>query len=243
MRGVHAGSCRAARWQARHHPLAVGSKLARHYAEIDVDPSVLFVDEGPVLTAAVASGLDLCLHLHQHAGADLAARTARRVVVPAWRDGGGAVHRTRRARRLRASASTDESAWMEENALDALDLQAIATHSGQRANPQPPIPAPLWHRPVGVARQVRHRPRTPAVGNHRADRRPRRRAVRLRLLPVAAVSHRRSVSTQVPAELYRRTLTPRLGRSRRWWPEFPICGCLATVGEGPRSVALGQLNG
>ena len=67
-------------------------ELARRYPEIDVDPSVLFVDEGPCLTSAgVASGLDLCLHLiRQHAGPDLAARTARRVVIPAWRDGGQA---------------------------------------------------------------------------------------------------------------------------------------------------------
>jgi hypothetical protein len=62
-------------------------ELARRYPEIDVDPRVLFIDEGPVLmSAGVASGLDLHL-LCQHAGADLAARTARRVVVPAWRDG------------------------------------------------------------------------------------------------------------------------------------------------------------
>ncbi|MDT5194834.1 MAG: hypothetical protein QOH20_1588, partial [Mycobacterium sp.] len=49
-------------------------ELARRYPAIDVDPSVLFVDEGPVLTSAgVASGLDLCLHLiRQHAGPDLA---------------------------------------------------------------------------------------------------------------------------------------------------------------------------
>jgi transcriptional regulator GlxA family with amidase domain len=65
-------------------------ELARRYPGIDVDPRVLFVDEGPVLTSAgVASGVDLCLHLiRQHAGPDLAGRTARRVVVPAWRDGG-----------------------------------------------------------------------------------------------------------------------------------------------------------
>src|SRR5580704_868939 len=37
-------------------------ELARRYPDIDVDPGVLFIDEGPVLTSAgVASGLDLCL--------------------------------------------------------------------------------------------------------------------------------------------------------------------------------------
>src|ERR1700742_3918242 len=67
-------------------------ELARRYPDVDVDPSVLFVDEGSVLTSAGGgSGLDLCLHLiRQHAGADVAGRTARRVVIPAWRDGGQA---------------------------------------------------------------------------------------------------------------------------------------------------------
>jgi transcriptional regulator GlxA family with amidase domain len=106
-------------------------ELARRYPEIDVDPSVLFVDEGPVLTSAgVASGLDLCLHLlRQHAGADLAGRTARRVVIPAWRDGGQAQYIEHAG-----PADTDHPLqptidWMEHNALDALDLQAIANHA------------------------------------------------------------------------------------------------------------------
>jgi transcriptional regulator GlxA family with amidase domain len=106
-------------------------ELARRYPEIDVDPSVLFVDEGPVLTSAgVASGLDLCLHLlRQHAGADLAGRTARRVVIPAWRDGGQAQYIEHAG-----PAATDHPLqptidWMAENARDALDLQAIANHA------------------------------------------------------------------------------------------------------------------
>ena len=106
-------------------------ELARRYPDIDVDPSVLFVDEGPVLTSAgVASGLDLCLHLvRQHAGPDLAGRTARRVVIPAWRDGGQAQY-------IEHAGPVDPDhplqptiAWMEENALSALDLKAIANHA------------------------------------------------------------------------------------------------------------------
>jgi transcriptional regulator GlxA family with amidase domain len=103
--------------------------LARRYPDIDVDPSVLFVHEGPVLTSAgVASGLDSCLHLiRQHAGADLAGRTARRVVIPAWRDGG-------RAQFIEHAGPADANhalqptiAWMEENVLAALDLQPSQT--------------------------------------------------------------------------------------------------------------------
>jgi len=60
-------------------------------------------DEGPVLDVGRSGhrALDMCLHLiRQHAGPDLAGRTARRVVVPAVaRRWPGAVHRARRARR------------------------------------------------------------------------------------------------------------------------------------------------
>ncbi|WP_135451559.1 helix-turn-helix domain-containing protein [Mycobacterium sp. DL99] len=106
-------------------------EFAARYPAVDVDANVLFVDEGPVLTSAgVASGLDLCLHLiRQHAGADLAARTARRVVIPAWRDGGQAQY-------IEHASPADPNhplqptiTWMEENALSPLDLHAIATHA------------------------------------------------------------------------------------------------------------------
>jgi len=106
-------------------------ELARRYPAVDVDPTVLFVDEGPVLTAAgVASGLDLCLHLiRQHAGPDLAARTARRIVVPAWRDGGQAQYIEHAGPADAGHPLQPTITWMEENAVDALDLLAIANHA------------------------------------------------------------------------------------------------------------------
>jgi transcriptional regulator GlxA family with amidase domain len=106
-------------------------ELARRYPDIDVDPGVLFIDEGPVLTSAgVASGLDLCLHLiRQHAGPDLAGRTARRMVIPAWRDGGQAQY-IEHAGPVDADHPLQPTiVWMEDNALADLDLQAIANHA------------------------------------------------------------------------------------------------------------------
>jgi transcriptional regulator GlxA family with amidase domain len=106
-------------------------ELARRYPDIDVDPGVLFVDEGPVLTSAgVASGLDLCLHLiRQDAGPDLAGRTARRVVIPAWRDGGQAQYIEHAGPAEPDHPLQPTIAWMEENADAELDLQAIADHA------------------------------------------------------------------------------------------------------------------
>jgi AraC family transcriptional activator FtrA len=67
-------------------------RLRDRHPAIDVDPAVLYVAEGNVMTSAgTAAGLDLCLHLValDH-GVDVAIRVARRIVVPAFRAGGQA---------------------------------------------------------------------------------------------------------------------------------------------------------
>jgi transcriptional regulator GlxA family with amidase domain len=66
--------------------------LAERYPLIEVDPDVLYVDAGPVLTSAgTAAGIDLCLHIvRTEHGAGVANALARRMVVPPHRDGGQA---------------------------------------------------------------------------------------------------------------------------------------------------------
>ena len=67
-------------------------RLARDYPAIKVQPDVLYVDEGNVLTAAgSAAGIDLSLHLIRRDWGPAAANSvARRLVVPSHRDGGQA---------------------------------------------------------------------------------------------------------------------------------------------------------
>ncbi|HET7083826.1 MAG TPA: transcriptional regulator FtrA [Rhizomicrobium sp.] len=64
--------------------------LKERYPGILVTPDVLYVDEGNILTSAgTAAGLDLCLHLiRRDFGTEAANMVARRLVVPAHRDGG-----------------------------------------------------------------------------------------------------------------------------------------------------------
>lgn len=66
--------------------------LRQGYPRINVDPDVLYVDEGQILTSAgSAAGLDLCLHLvRRDHGSDTANNVARRLVIPPHRDGGQA---------------------------------------------------------------------------------------------------------------------------------------------------------
>lgn len=66
--------------------------LAARYPHVEVDPDVLYVDEGSVLTSAgKAAALDLCLHLvRRDHGAAVANAVARRLVVAPHRPGGQA---------------------------------------------------------------------------------------------------------------------------------------------------------
>ena len=66
--------------------------FARRYPCVRLDPDVLYVDDGNVVTSAgTAAGLDCCLHvLRKMCGAQAAIHVARRLVVPPHRQGGQA---------------------------------------------------------------------------------------------------------------------------------------------------------
>lgn len=68
------------------------AELAARYPAIEVDRTVLYVEDGPVLTSAgTAAAIDLCLHVvRQEHGPAVANVVARRMVVPPQRDGGQA---------------------------------------------------------------------------------------------------------------------------------------------------------
>lgn len=68
------------------------SAIAALYPEITLDASVLYMDEGSIMTAAgSAAGIDLCLHVVRgDFGAEAANSVARRLVVPPHREGGQA---------------------------------------------------------------------------------------------------------------------------------------------------------
>jgi transcriptional regulator GlxA family with amidase domain len=71
---------------------AMAGLLAERYPKVQVQDSVLFIDDGDVLTAGGgAAGMDLGLHLIRVLrGADVANQLARSMVVPPHRSGGQA---------------------------------------------------------------------------------------------------------------------------------------------------------
>ena len=105
--------------------------LAARYPAIEVDPDVLFVDAGAVLTSAgAAAGMDLCLHmLRRDHGAAVAADAARLAVMPLERDGGQAqfiVH----APPASAATLAPVLHWMLQNLHRSPKLAEIARHAG-----------------------------------------------------------------------------------------------------------------
>jgi transcriptional regulator GlxA family with amidase domain len=64
--------------------------FSARYPEAKIDPDVLFVDEGKVITSAgTAAGIDACLHLvRRELGSGVANAIARRMIVPPQREGG-----------------------------------------------------------------------------------------------------------------------------------------------------------
>ncbi|WP_029288306.1 helix-turn-helix domain-containing protein [Cellulomonas sp. HZM] len=66
------------------------AELSERFPEVTVDPDVLFVDDGQIVTSAgTAAGIDACLHIvRRELGSSVASTIARRMVVPPQRDGG-----------------------------------------------------------------------------------------------------------------------------------------------------------
>ena len=108
------------------------SDLARRYPRIEVDPDVLYVDNGDVLTSAgSAASLDLCLYLvRADRGADQAADLARELVVPPHRDGGQAQYIRAPLPEPRADdLFTDTLTWLQKHLADEVTIAELATRS------------------------------------------------------------------------------------------------------------------
>jgi transcriptional regulator GlxA family with amidase domain len=114
---------------------AYAERLARAFPAVEVDPRVLYVDDGDVLTSAgVAAGIDLCLHMVRcDHGADAANRVARRIVVAAHREGGQAQFVERPLAAAPSGGLAATRAWMVERLAEPLTVSDMARHAGYSA--------------------------------------------------------------------------------------------------------------
>ncbi|WP_436757993.1 GlxA family transcriptional regulator [Streptosporangium sp. V21-05] len=101
------------------------------FPKVKVNPSVLFVDDGDVLTSAgVAAGVDLCLHIvRRDHGTEVANRVARRCVVPPWRDGGQAQFIEHPLPAPTAATTAATRTWALERLHEPLPLSELAAHA------------------------------------------------------------------------------------------------------------------
>ncbi|MFF5987172.1 GlxA family transcriptional regulator [Prauserella flavalba] len=107
--------------------------LARLHPGIEVDPDVLYVDNGQFLTSAgAAAGLDLCLHLiRRDHGSAVAADAARLSVMPLEREGGQAQFIVHDRPPVPSGATLEPLlGWLEDNAARDLTLGDIAAEAG-----------------------------------------------------------------------------------------------------------------
>ncbi|MEV6795515.1 helix-turn-helix domain-containing protein [Streptomyces sp. NPDC051320] len=108
-------------WSSAEH-------FQRLFPSVRVDPDVLFVDDGEVLTSAgVAAGIDLCLHIvRRDHGAAVANDVARRTVVPPHRDGGQAQYIERPVPEVLLASTTGARAWALSRLHQPIQLRDMA---------------------------------------------------------------------------------------------------------------------
>jgi transcriptional regulator GlxA family with amidase domain len=122
--GILDGLAATTHWNRAEH-------FQRTFPTVRVDPDVLFIDNGDVLTSAgVAAGIDLCLHLlRRDHGSEVANHVARMCVVPPWRDGGQAQFIEQPIPDQAASTTAPTRVWALERLGDPLPLAELAAHS------------------------------------------------------------------------------------------------------------------
>ncbi len=101
------------------------------FPHVTLDPDVLFIDDGDILTSAGAvSGVDLCLHLvRKDHGSELANHIARRCVIPPWRDGGQAQYIEQPMPEPGATGTAATREWALERLDQPLTLADLAAHA------------------------------------------------------------------------------------------------------------------
>ncbi|NUP16389.1 MAG: helix-turn-helix domain-containing protein [Streptomyces sp.] len=109
----------------------VTEALRRRYPLVDLDPDVLFVQDGRILTSAgAAAGVDICLHMvRTDHGSELANAVARRCVVPPFRDGGQAQYIEQPVPESGAASTAATRAWALEHLDEPLTLTDLAAQA------------------------------------------------------------------------------------------------------------------
>ncbi|MET7644182.1 helix-turn-helix domain-containing protein [Streptomyces sp. NPDC005426] len=110
---------------------ALCDAFAGLFPDVEVDPNVLFIDNGRILTSAgAAAGIDLCLHLVRvDHGATVAAAAARRCVAAPWREGGQAQFIEHLVPQDTDRSTSATRQWALERLAEPITLEDMAQHA------------------------------------------------------------------------------------------------------------------
>jgi transcriptional regulator GlxA family with amidase domain len=105
--------------------------FAELFPQVALNPDVLFVDDGDVLTSAGnAAGIDLLLHVvRRDHGSEVANDLARRRVVAPWRDGGQAQFVDRPLPQAGDTGTAATRTWALDRLAGPLTLEQLAGHA------------------------------------------------------------------------------------------------------------------
>jgi transcriptional regulator GlxA family with amidase domain len=109
--------------------------LQARYPRVEIDPSVLYVVDGTIMTSAgTAAGIDLCLHIvtADH-GADVAATVSRRMLMPLHRSGGQAQYVDTPIPQARGDEMTELLAWAVTRIPAGLSVDDLARRAAVSA--------------------------------------------------------------------------------------------------------------
>lgn len=103
-------------------------RLARDYPLTRVDPDVLFVEDGNIVTSAgTAAGIDAALHIvRKEYGASATNVIARRMVVPPQREGGQSQYIPNPVAECKDDSFAIVAEWMLENLSEDLSVDQLA---------------------------------------------------------------------------------------------------------------------
>lgn len=107
-------------------------RFAARFPQVKLNPDVLYVDEGSILTSAgSAAGIDLCLHIVRlDYGAEIANQIARRLVMPPHREGGQAQYVEDPIRSPADGGLAPVLEWAQSHLHRALPVRDLARKAG-----------------------------------------------------------------------------------------------------------------
>ncbi len=122
--GLLDGRCATVHW-------AQAELLSSRYPAVNVDPTVLYVDDGDIMSSAGrAAGLDLCLHMvRRDYGAGIANRVAQRLVVPPHREGGQVQYIPQSVRKAEGDTLASVFAWAQHHLDQDLAIDRLASRA------------------------------------------------------------------------------------------------------------------